>query len=100
VGSLRPNDFGLFDMHGNNVCWCQNEFVRDPNDRAVPDEGEGAGAVDDIRSRVVRGGSWLVFARFCRCGYRGFNATQTRWFSNGFRVAASVPSLDRGAHEK
>jgi formylglycine-generating enzyme required for sulfatase activity/tRNA A-37 threonylcarbamoyl transferase component Bud32 len=89
VGSLRPNDFGLFDMHGNNVCWCQNEFVREGNGE-VPDDGEGAGSVDDRLSRSIRGGSWLVFARFCRCGYRGFNAPQTRWFSNGLRVAATV----------
>jgi formylglycine-generating enzyme required for sulfatase activity/tRNA A-37 threonylcarbamoyl transferase component Bud32 len=92
VGSLRPNDLGLFDMHGNNVCWCQNEFVREPREGAdhAPDDGEGAGAMDDGRSRSIRGGSWLVFSRFCRSGYRGFNAPQTRWFSNGLRVAASI----------
>src|SRR5262249_45475523 len=24
VASLKPNDFGLFDMLGNIRCWCQN----------------------------------------------------------------------------
>ena len=24
VGSKKPNDWGLFDLHGNIYCWCQN----------------------------------------------------------------------------
>src|SRR5262249_4070093 len=26
VGRLKPNDFGLFDMQGNALCWCQDAF--------------------------------------------------------------------------
>jgi len=31
VGSLKPNDLGLFDLHGNAYTWCQEEL------QALPD---------------------------------------------------------------
>src|SRR5262249_11024931 len=40
VGILQPNDLGLFDMHGNIVCWCQESYK-------PYGEGENAPAVDD-----------------------------------------------------
>jgi formylglycine-generating enzyme required for sulfatase activity len=30
VGMRKPNDFGLFDMHGNASTWCQDHFVAQP----------------------------------------------------------------------
>ncbi len=54
VGTLRPNDLGLFDMHGNAWEWCQDRLDR------VADGGPAAsaGVVNDTNSRVFRGGAF------------------------------------------
>jgi formylglycine-generating enzyme required for sulfatase activity len=33
VGTLKPNDWGFFDMHGNTLCWCQERMKRFPRGR-------------------------------------------------------------------
>ena len=67
VGTRKPNDFGLFDMHGNVAEWCQ--------DRHQPDS---AGASEE---RVIRGGAfdpaeWLVSA--ARTGWTSAHADSHR----------------------
>jgi serine/threonine protein kinase/formylglycine-generating enzyme required for sulfatase activity len=54
VGTLRPNDLGLFDMHGNAWEWCQDEAGKIPaGGPAAP-----AGVVRDANPRVMRGGAF------------------------------------------
>ena len=68
VGSLKPNDLGLFDMHGNAWEWCQDAY-----------EAVGAGGgktTEDIRDnnkRVFRGGSFDHHAANERSAYRGWS---------------------------
>jgi serine/threonine protein kinase/formylglycine-generating enzyme required for sulfatase activity len=49
VGSLKPNDLGLFDMHGNVWQWCQEAFERNADKEALADQV----------NRIVRGGSYV-----------------------------------------
>ena len=55
VGQLKPNDFGLFDMHGNVWEWCDDVY------------GPGVGGASP---RVYRGGSWISDAAGCRAANR------------------------------
>jgi formylglycine-generating enzyme required for sulfatase activity len=46
VGSKKPNDLGLFDVHGNVFTWCQERFKAYPNSK----ENEGADDNEDTRT--------------------------------------------------
>src|SRR5262249_19205449 len=59
-GSLKPNDLGMFDMHGNVWEWCQCRSYRaDEQAKAgkVVRDIEDIGDVNNKHPRVLRGGS-------------------------------------------
>ena len=61
VGSLMPNPFGLFDVHGNVFEWCQDGYEVD-NDS----DPAGEDIVSDRDDRLVRGGGYLSHPRHVR----------------------------------
>ena len=67
---------GVWDLAGSVWEWCQNAY-ENPDDVMA-----SAGA-----ARVVRGGSWLDLAGFCRSAYRSSGSTVNRDYSLGFRCA-------------
>ena len=87
-GSFRPNEFGLFDMGGNLLQWCEDWYRAEMNDREVlrvfdelGDDGGGR------KYRVLRGASWTAeipeYLRSSVRVYGGFPDKQSA--HNGFR---------------
>ena len=59
VGQYPPNSYGIYDMHGNVWEWCSNEYY---DYESLKKRG--------IDAKVLRGGSWNCYSRFCRSAYR------------------------------
>jgi formylglycine-generating enzyme required for sulfatase activity len=98
VGSYPPNAWGLYDMHGNVLEWCNDWYDPDyyrksPRENPKgPEKGVVATGFDSNFFVVVRGGCWLDEGRACRAARR-FRLQQSepyRW--TGFRVACDVAS--------
>jgi formylglycine-generating enzyme required for sulfatase activity len=65
VGQKKPNSWGLFDVHGNALEWCQDWFGNYTAGRAVDPAGPPRGS-----SRVIRGGGWGSLAKDLRSAER------------------------------
>lgn len=81
VGNKKPNQWGLYDMHGNVMEWCEDWYGEYPAGHAVDPTGPSEGT-----ERVVRGGDWNVNDIYCRSAYRGSDRPQGWDFNRGFRV--------------
>ena len=78
------NDFGLCDMHGNVLEWCQDHWHE--NYDGAPNDGS-AWLTDNSKSdRVLRGGSWFGIPRYCRSAYRFHYSPVAQANGVGFRV--------------
>ncbi|MEO0479460.1 MAG: SUMF1/EgtB/PvdO family nonheme iron enzyme [Planctomycetota bacterium] len=91
VAQKEANAFGLFDVHGNVAEWCEDPWHDDyqgaPNDGSVWElSGESQGSAN----RVVRGGSFLDLAQFCRSACRNGGRPGSRARALGFRPARFV----------
>ena len=88
VGSFPPNAFGLYDMHGNLLEWCED--VWHGNYQGAPDDGSAWVAGGNHNRRVLRGSSWSDVPRFCRCAVRSGPDPDRGRYDLGFRVVSSV----------
>jgi formylglycine-generating enzyme required for sulfatase activity len=94
VGGKKPNDLGLFDMHGNVFNWCQDNYE---GDYAVPkggntleDKGDSLQIVS-THVRVLRGGSFINLAVNVRSALRDRSTPTDRYSYVGFRPATTLP---------
>jgi formylglycine-generating enzyme required for sulfatase activity len=88
AGSLKGNDFGLFDIIGNVAEWTNDCYL---------DKYSDSGASPDVKCdgesdfRVNRGGSYYNTAKYLRIAYRSPTNHSFRFNYIGFRVARTLP---------
>ncbi len=58
VGSLRPNAWGLYDMHGNVMEWCSDLFDATYYQVSPAKDPRGPDSIPGEPRRVLRGGAW------------------------------------------
>ncbi len=85
VAQLKPNEWGLYDMHGNVWEWCEDHYHG--NYDGTPDDGSVGVVKDEGAYRVLRGGSWHLYAVNCRSAYRIWSIPVSRGINFGFRLA-------------
>ena len=77
VGSLKPNELGIYDMSGNIREWCADLKQPYPCDTAG----------NKFDARVLRGGTWSLDSSNLRVRDRNGRGQQLRLPALGFRLA-------------
>jgi formylglycine-generating enzyme required for sulfatase activity len=92
VGLLKPNDFGLFDMHGNIWQWCQERSLasRPWDGPPAREDREDLEPVVELHGRVQRGGAFYDHHSFLRCAARLSNRPYMVDDYFGMRLARTV----------
>ena len=81
IGSYPSNAWGLNDMHGNVWEWCSDLYGEYNSGTQINPKGSTSGS-----RRVIRGGSWYGYARYCRSANRNFSEPKNNLSILGFRL--------------
>jgi formylglycine-generating enzyme required for sulfatase activity len=88
AGSLKPNAFGLYDMHGNAWEWVQDQYHE--NYQGAPADGSAWVSGGEQARRVLRGGAWYYDPRILRSAGRIRYAPDGRIYDAGMRIARTL----------
>jgi len=89
VKSFTPNEFGLYDMHGNVWEWTQDCWHNSYS--FAPTDGSAWNSTD-CDAGVIRGGSWLNEGKILRSVFRRGYDRSTRSNTKGFRLVINSES--------
>ncbi len=98
VGQFSANPFGLYDMHGNVLEWCEDDYHDNYN--GAPGDGSAwVDANDEVSSlesrananKLLRGGGWGNDPQDCRSAVRDDDSRVLRGNGIGFRVCCVPP---------
>ena len=103
VGSLLPNEFGLFDMLGNVWEWCHYNPVMSAKDalppypaatkdNPAPDDDGTSTIVATQTRRILRGGAFDYSPAQARSPHRYAVNVDHREGTIGFRVVRTIPT--------
>jgi formylglycine-generating enzyme required for sulfatase activity len=87
VGQKQPNAWGLYDTSGNVREWCWDRYEYQYPEGPVIDPTGGVYGL----SRVMRGGYWMLDAKFCRSADRYSLDPEQDDPNVGFRIVRSAP---------
>jgi formylglycine-generating enzyme required for sulfatase activity len=85
VAQLKPNAWGLYDMHGNVWEWVQDWYQRYSAGAVTDPQGPTSGT-----HRGRRGGAWNNLGQICRSANR-YSVTGYRDDFLGFRLVRTLP---------
>ena len=90
VGSLSPNELGIYDMSGNVSEWCEDWYDSDYYNNSPSVDPCGPSGLSSREERVARGGCMYDEGYGCRITRRGYDRSSADGENMGFRLALTI----------